>query len=233
MTVYLTGVTNDMVRAHSGRDDLGILVTPDTNGMRKDIAHFPIWAADNGCFSQAKPFDEGRWLAWLDSMPREGCLWATAPDVVGSHERTVERSAGWLPIIRQLGFRAAFVAQNGATVENVPWDDFDALFIGGVPECRPCGFTREAADFRRRHCPTCGAKLTEWKCSDQVEPLIVEAHRRGMLVHVGRVNSRSRFEWCRDHEADSADGTMIKFAMRVGVDNLISWLDAQAVGAAV
>jgi hypothetical protein len=227
MTTYLSGVINPPLRAEADHPDLGILVTPDTNQYRKDIERFGTWAADNGCFSQSKPFDADRWERWLDGMPREGCLWATAPDVVGNHDATLKRSVKWLKRIRSMGFKAAFVIQNGAEPANVPWSDFDAMFIGGVPECIPCGFKRAAADFRQTNCPQCGRKLTEWKMGDESLALVVEAKRHDKPVHVGRVNTARRYRWCRDvAESDSADGTKLaRDGGQHGVDDILSWLN--------
>lgn len=229
MTVYLTGVLNGMVRESAHRHNLGLLITPDTAGMAKAIPEFAAFALDNGCFSQAHPWDdkrEARWLRFLDRMPRAGCLWAACPDVVGDAAATLVRSRKYLRTIRQLGFPAAYVAQNGATVDSLPWDEFDALFIGGSTECIPCGYTRPAADFRQKRCPHCDARLTEWKCSDAALVLIREAQSRGMQVHIGRVNTTDRFRWSRDVAvADTADGTMILHGMAKAMAKLTEWLD--------
>lgn len=227
VTVYLSGAVSQNLLPHAGRGDLGILVTPDTKGLAKHVPAFGgLFAADNACFSQAKAFDPERWTRWLATVDPSTCLFATVPDVVGDHAATVERSAEYYEVVRSFGHKAAFVAQNGATVENVPWDSFDALFIGGVTECVPCAYTRPAAEWQIKRCPSCGERLTEWKVSEAVVALIDEAHRRGMWVHVGRVNSAKRYNWCVEVGADSADGTMVKFGPSTMVPKLISWLDA-------
>jgi hypothetical protein len=227
LTKYLSGVVSPPLRAEAAHPDLGILITPDTPQYRNDIEDFLTWAADNGCFSQAKPFDEQRWLRWLDSMPRPLCLWATAPDVVGNHPGTLRRSAPWLPVIREMGFKAAFVAQNGAKPNDVPWDDFDVLFIGGVLECLPCRWKKPTdMDRKVKHCPKCSRKLTEWKEGEKARILVVEAKQHGNGTHVGRVNTGQRFRYCQDIGADSADGTKLAFdGGQAGVDDILSWLD--------
>jgi hypothetical protein len=228
MTAWLTGVVNKAALKVADHPQLGLLITPDTAQYEKYIRAFRTWAADNACFSQAKPFDPKRWRHWLSNLPRRHCLWATAPDVVGDHRATVKRSSEYLPLIRSMGFPAAFVAQNGAQPDNVPWNDFDALFIGGVLECIPCGWNKPAAADREiKHCPFCGRKLTEWKESEKVLVLVAEAKHRKMPVHVGRVNTARRFRWCRDAaESDTADGTMLaRKAPEVGIAEVLGWLD--------
>lgn len=238
-TSYLTGVVNVHVIRHARRPDLGLLITPDTADYEKYIATFDKFGADNGCFSSTKVFDEQRWITWLKGLPRDGCLWATAPDVVGDHQATVERSAPWLPIIQEMGFRAAFVVQNGATVANVPWDTFDAVFVGGVLECLPCGWAKPTTPpegmspkewMKVRRCPHCTRRLTEWKTSEAVALLAAEAKRRGMLVHVGRVNSEKRMRFCESVDADSADGTYVMFGPPAQqMADIVGWLDQLAL----
>jgi len=83
-------------------------------------------------------------------------------------------------VIREYGYPVAFVTQDGLRMEDVPWDDFDVLFVGGSDE----------------------HKLREsW-------PFIYRAKELGKWVHVGRVNSekRMRMFWM----ADSVDGTTLK-----------------------
>ena len=154
-------------------------------------------------------------------------------------------------MIRSLGHKVAFVVQNGATVDNVPWDEFDVLFVGGVLRCEACDFDMvpgapESAELCRvclergyeryygtkpgvcKHCPYCDERMTEWKCSDAAVELIREAQRRGMWVHVGRVNGGARFAWCEALGVDSCDGTYLKFG-RPGenLPKLLSWLSSE------
>jgi hypothetical protein len=78
------------------------------------------------------------------------CLFATAPDVVGDAQATLRRAymLGW---IRYAGLPAALVAQDGLEHLATPWDDFDALFLGGStawklgPAARALSARRKAA----------------------------------------------------------------------------------------
>jgi len=161
--------------AAAGARGLGCLLRPG-NG------NFPIdglpWAADNGCFAG---FDEPAFLAMLAKVAKlKGCHWVTAPDVVADAGATVALLAHWGPRIRALGLPVALVAQDGLTVASAPWDQFDALFIGGS---------------------------TAWKLSDAARDLVAEAKRRGMRTHMGRVNTVRRLRVAITWGVDSVDGT--------------------------
>lgn len=190
--IYLTGSWQKATYEHINNGTIGVLNTPATN---KAIHPGWVWAADNGAFNAKTYVGDEKWFAWLSSQPRDGCLFATAPDVVGDHTATVERSAPWLPRIRDLGFPAAFVLQDGATAETVPWDDFDVAFVGGTDAFKLGG----------------------------ADDLIVEAQRRGKKVHVGRVNSGQRYERFALMGVDSCDGTCLAFGHDINLPSLLAW----------
>jgi hypothetical protein len=157
------------------------------------------WAADNGCFAQGARFDLDAFLAWLAGLDgRERCLFAVAPDVVGDAEATLTRSADVLPRIRALGYRAALVAQDGLERLAVPWDDVDALFIGGT---------------------------TAWKLSEAAYALAAEAVRRGKWTHMGRVNGEGRLRAAAAAGYDSADGTGLAINPGKNWRLMRGWLD--------
>lgn len=109
---------------------------------------------------------------------------------------TLARSAPHLPAIRTLGYPAALVAQDGLEHLDVPWDDFDALFIGGS---------------------------TEWKLGKAAARLVAEAKRRGKHVHMGRVNSRRRWSYAEHIGCDSVDGTFLAFGPDANLRRLQVW----------
>lgn len=156
------------------------------------------WCADNGCFGTGYPGDDG-YLTWLtqrvDRLAR--CAFATAPDIVGDAQATLTRSARMLPRIRQLGYPAALVAQNGLEHLEVPWDTFDVLFIGGD---------------------------TTWKLDAAARALVTEAKARGKKVHMGRVNSERRIHYAHIIGCDSADGTYLTYGPRTNLPKLLAWL---------
>lgn len=163
-----------------------------------------LWCADNGCFGKGYPGDEG-WLQWLEGLSHRAdtCLFATAPDVVGDAEASLARSLPLLPKIRELGFKAALVAQDGMETMELPWDEFDCLFLGGKK-------TENSAD--------------EWKLGAGARALAVEARRRGKWVHCGRVNSGKRYRAMAPY-CDSCDGTFLRFGPDVNIPQLLGWVE--------
>lgn len=178
--IYLSQIGQALMRERHPL--LGVLVTPDSS--RKVLPGL-AWAADNGCFSRGESFDLGRYLRWL-SRPCgeiERCLFAVAPDVVGDAGATWARSEPVLPLLRELGYRAALVAQDGFDASAVDWSLVDALFIGGT---------------------------TAWKRAEAGGyAAIREGKRRGLWVHVGRVNGGPFLRNVAGAGADSADGTQL------------------------
>jgi hypothetical protein len=138
-------------------------------------------------------------LRFLESRDATRCLFATMPDVVGDAVATLDRIGSWPDELRRIGYKPALVAQDGLESLPVPWDTFDALFIGGS---------------------------TNWKLSHHAVDLMREANRRGKWVHVGRVNSLRRMRWCQWAGADSADGTFAAFGPDVNIPRMAGWLRA-------
>jgi hypothetical protein len=154
---------------------VGRLVSPRSGNA---IPSSLPWAADNDAY---RAWDERRFLAmlrYLDNRP--GCLFVAAPDVVGDARGTLDRFDDWRWEIVGRGLPVALVAQDGLEGLAVPWDEFDALFIGGS---------------------------TAWKLSAAAEDLGREATRRGKWLHMGRVNSRKRIRHALEIGCDSIDGT--------------------------
>jgi hypothetical protein len=193
--LYLGTTSGHDVIAMMHAGEIGYLDNPAVWSQRPAGV---TWAADNGCYGKSYPGD-AKWFQWLTaSVPdRDTCLFATAPDIVGDAAGTLLRSAPHLPRIRELGFRAALVAQDGLENFLVPYDSFDALFIGGT---------------------------TQWKLGPHVPKLIERAKVRGMHVHMGRVNSRKRWRYAKSLGCDTADGTFLAFAPRTNIPRFRMWL---------
>jgi len=193
--IYFATSSSPTIRDHMTRGNLGMMATPADG---RSPATAAVWAADNGCFGKGYPGDDG-YLAWLrkhaEHAPR--CVFATAPDVVGDAAATLERSEPFYEPIRALGYPVALVAQDGLTVDATPWDQIDALFIGGS---------------------------TEWKLGASARELISAAKAHGKFVHIGRVNSHRRMRYAHFVGADSVDGTFLAFGPDTNLPKLRGWL---------
>lgn len=184
---------------------IGFIKTPVQGNVLIDGV---LWCADNGCYGKGYPGDEG-WLRWLKNLQHRAdtCLFATAPDVVGDAEASLARSRPFLPKIRELGFKAALVAQDGMEKMDLPWDEFDVLFLGGRKTDNPDD---------------------EWKISPAAIELAREARRRGKWVHAGRVNSNKRYKLLAGTPEDpichSCDGTYLRFGPEINTPKLLGWI---------
>ena len=174
MMLLVSGATADV--RHTDVERVGILYRPG-NGNSAKASDGRRWAIDNAAYTG---FDAPAYLRLISRfIGKPDCLFVACPDVVGDWQQTQELFQVWRPLIRHLGFPVGFVAQDGLTVDNTPWLDFNALFIGGT---------------------------TKWKLSVDVDALLAEAARRGKWRHVGRVNSRRRIRHFWDR-CDSLDGS--------------------------
>lgn len=194
--IYFGNPSSDLIRVVMSlpNSPLGCITTPKQGNK---VPKGALFCADNGCFGKGYPGDE-EWLAWLAKKAGEECVFATAPDVVGDAAATLERSAPWLPRIRELGVPAALVAQDGLEFESIPWDSFDVLFLGGS---------------------------TEWKVSIFARDLADQALARGKWVHMGRVNSLKRTKLAAEWGCHSIDGTFLAFGPDVNLPIVLDWMD--------
>lgn len=159
--------------------NFGRLLVPEHFARARATAEAGIpWAADNGCYQRLDGPAYRRMLDAIAGLP--GCLFVTVPDAVADAGATLERWAEWAPIARATGQPLAFVAQDGLTFDAMPWDEADALFLGGS---------------------------TEWKLGPVAAGFADEAKRRGLYLHMGRVNTRKRLNYARLLDCDSVDGT--------------------------
>lgn len=140
---------------------VGQLLTPLTSYRLRD-PNKPF-AIDNGGFKEPDPYGLLR-LMKREGQHREKCLFVACPDIVGSAQRTLEVFKVWRPKLD--GWKVAFVCQDGQEYLPIPWDEIDAVFIGGS---------------------------TSWKCSVHVERIVKTALLLGKHVHAGRVNDPNRY----------------------------------------
>lgn len=153
---------------------VGQLLTPLT---RYRLRSPELFALDNGGFKYPDPNGLLR-LMEREHRHRDSCLFVACPDIVGSAQRTVEVFKVWRPKLD--GWKVAFVCQDGQEHLPIPWEEIDAVFIGGS---------------------------TAWKCSSHVEQIIKTAKLFGKWVHAGRVNDPIRYKHFEDLGVDSCDGS--------------------------
>jgi hypothetical protein len=180
--------------SHAG-PGFGRLLSPRQFSRVADTAEAGIpWAADNDCFQRLDADAYTRMLTAIQ-WPLKGCLFVTAPDAVGDWVATFDRFKAWLPTL-EIGQPLAYVAQDGQPPDRVPWDEIDALFIGGT---------------------------TTYKLSAEAERLAREARTRGLWVHMGRVNSRKRFDYARQIGCDSVDGSSFSRWRNTWLPQALTW----------
>ena len=177
------------MRDHWNHPEHGRLLTPRHPYEAYETARAGIpWAIDNDGFGGV---DVALFQSMIYKLLDEGmlghpsCLFLNVPDVylgdgVEAHEATMESWRHWEPFLRMTGFPLAFTLQIGATVANVPWGECGAVFIGGD---------------------------TDWKLGPEARECVREAKRRGLHVHMGRVNSMQRIGYAKAIGCDSVDGT--------------------------
>jgi len=221
---YLSGAI--VPAALGARPDFGVLFNPYMGNNPSQLGAF---ACDNGVFTEflskgKKPFSLPRFVGLLDKWAhlRDQALFAAAPDVVGDWRATIERSLPVLPLIRRLGYKAAFVAQDNLEqhLAKIPWSAFDVLFLGGGQDERYLSPTNRVWNNQLRKW------VGEWKLTDGARRLCDLAMRKGKAIHMGRVNSGLRLGRAQQMGCDSADGTYLTFRGRDrGVPEIHGWLD--------
>lgn len=148
------------------------LRTPLTNYKLAGVDY----GLDNGAFTR---FNEKAWVRLVKQAKDHKPVFVCLPDIVGSARRTLELFPHFLKITS--GLPRALVLQDGIGDFSIPWNDIEAVFIGGTDDFKISSEAFAAAKTAR-----C---LNKW-------------------VHVGRVNTEKRVnEWWG--VADSIDGSGI------------------------
>lgn len=134
------------------------------------------YGLDNGCFSE---FQELAWFRMLEEAREYQPLFVCLPDIVGDARRTLELFDQFTQATK--GLPRALVLQDGIGAFNIPWDEIDAVFIGGSDS---------------------------FKISDEAINAAKAAKILNKWVHVGRVNTALRVQnWMG--LGDSLDGSGI------------------------
>jgi len=176
-------------------DYFGVMTTPS---QRKCLAveEGRPWAVDNEALS--REFDLERFVKFLDKMIpyASTCLFIVLPDVVAYAEKTLSLYWQYRKTFREYPYPLAFVAQDGIRPSWLP-PDYDVLFIGGS---------------------------TEFKLGKVARDCIAKAKVDGKKVHVGRVNTARRLNYCNLVGADTVDGTCIAFGFDTNLARLNRWM---------
>lgn len=201
--VYLSGCTAPKYQQALIDLGVGLLIQPNSYHPR-NVEPFAWWAADNGCYPPDESWSPTKWLRMLgeldalDDETKLRCLYLLVPDMPFDHHETMARWYRWSPVAYAFGLPLAFTIQDGATVDEVPWGEFEVAFLAGS---------------------------TEWKLGEQAYRMAQEARDRGKWVHMGRVNSWERLDWASTIGCDSSDGTFMRFGKPDEmVARLATWL---------
>lgn len=192
--IYLSGC----VRPELSHPMLGFMITPD---MGNHVPEDSWWAMDNACFNHPDDFNFDRFERSLKArMAYAGdrLLFVVTPDVPFDADGTIRRFEEYKDRMKKLGAPVAFVTQDGMQLEDLPWNDFDAMFVGGS---------------------------TVWKTGTESGALIREAKRRGKWVHMGRVNSLRRLYVAESMGCDSVDGTFLAKGPKVNWPRMLHWFE--------
>ena len=95
----------------------------------------------------------------------------------------------------------ALALQEGATPDVVPWEEIDAVFLGGG---------------------------TAWKHGSDAAACVTAARARGLWCHWGRCNSHKRLVYAKWLGCQSADGTFLRYAPDHNLGRLNRWLQRLA-----
>lgn len=178
---------------------IGRFVQPRScENMVGTVENGMVWAADNDAYNG---FDEVRYLKMMDKIAAYPmCLFITIPDVLGDSDGTLRLFDQWKDRVKEYQLPIALVAQDGLKHSQVPWDEIDALFIGGS---------------------------THWKLGQTVVELVSAAKSKSKWVHMGRVNSNKRLHWATQIGCDSADGTGYAKFSNAMLPRAIEYLNGQ------
>lgn len=176
----MSGATRVLKSLASKADCLGYLVTPANGNSPESIKALGLpTAADNGAFSGLDPVAFTRMLC----LYREADVkldWVACPDVVADAVGTFKLWGRWHKVIEAFGYTPALVLQDGMTTQDVLDFSPKAIFIGGTTE------------FKLGQVPRTACK---W------------ARKRGVPVHMGRVNTAKRIKYAIEIGCTSCDGS--------------------------
>lgn len=226
-SVYLSGQNSTSLqnisqkrKTNTGHSNIGLLVTPKTYFYlrSKNLKHYSVIGIDNGMFTDAGKnlftWDKYKKLvkfamAQVQTEVIDSLQFFAIPDVPFNWNETLklyQNNKESVEELRSLGAPAAMVVQNGATVHDVPWDGIDAIFIGGDDKWK------EGKDVEINGIQFKGQDLKD---------IVQEAKKRGLPVHMGRVNNLNRLNVANSLKVDTVDGTTLMFRLAKALYNIV------------
>lgn len=134
------------------------------------------YGLDNGCFAR---FERKTWERMCREAEERRPVFVCLPDIVGDARRTMDLFEAFR--LQTNGLPRALVLQDGIGRHAIPWDQIEAVFVGGSDQ---------------------------FKISPEAINACRTAKMLGKWVHVGRVNTAARVrDWLE--LADSIDGSGI------------------------
>lgn len=179
-------------------DFYGCICQPRNRTVPLGIKEGRRWIYDNDCFHGG--FNPWSWMRTLEKLLpfKSSCDFIVVPDVVGDAWATKRLWYEHVRHLLNLKLPLAFVAQNGQGKLDIP-EHALFLFIGGDDE---------------------------FKLGDEGKECVKKAKERGLLVHMGRVNSLKRLRYAKSIGCSSADGTYICFGKDTNIPKL-TWMMRQ------
>lgn len=198
--------------------DFGVMTRASDGRVAHGVREGRWFAVDNEAFTRG--VDETRFLNFLEQFAPyvAQCLFVVVPDVVADSAATLALFEYWQPRLKALEFPVAFVLQDGQ--EELEWPMVQD-FTDWLGEQDALDIEDDAAYWQAHHaweqeCIAFDALFvggtTEYKLSPTAAAIIQWAKGLGLWVHVGRVNSLTRFKRFQLLGADSCDGTSACYA---------------------
>ncbi|GGR15826.1 hypothetical protein [Deinococcus ruber] len=180
--MYLASTGSSLDALDAG-PDIGQMTQP-RSGVKANIREGRWWGCDCDAFGP-RGVELERFLDLLESLRDHSatCLFITVPDHPGDGMATFEQFDDDLMALIGFGFPLAYVLQDGCETLPIP-EGASAVFLGGTDPWRE-----------------------QWAAT-----LLTRAKRAGLHRHVGRVNSARRSRALGPLNAQSVDGTYLRFA---------------------
>ena len=168
MIIMPTNNTGFMIGYLAGKfaGSIGLLISP--NGWKYSPEVIP-YALDNGAyyaFTKQESWDEKGFYAMLNKVPEwKKPLWVACPDKVMDKDETLRMWEKHSARISQLGFKNAFVLQDGMTKADIP-QEAEVLFVGGSFEWKWRMLPEISTWGKRVHCGRVNSYEGLWICDE-------------------------------------------------------------------